>query len=31
MLIIADRIDATRKHIAQAIAAKNAAFIQNDA
>jgi len=31
MLIIADRIDATRKHIAQAIAAKNAAFIQNEA
>jgi cobalamin-dependent methionine synthase I len=31
MLIIAERIDATRKHIAQAIAAKNALFIQNEA
>jgi len=31
MLIIADRIDATRKHIAQAIAAKNPPFIQNEA
>jgi 5-methyltetrahydrofolate--homocysteine methyltransferase len=31
MLIIAERINASRKHIAQAISSQNAEFIQNEA
>ncbi len=31
MLIIAERINASRKYIAQAISSRNAPFIQNEA